>query len=365
MTTSTRAAQAEADAASIAFQTALTQIGVETVEEAMALWRRVPPSQTGEVSAAWLRRAIRMVMTRRGQSRDLAMAYYRLVRALRTGTTVADPYNPEPPYVRLRDLREEFALLAGTRAPTGPVTLPEVDDPEPAEELEPESDTDPEVDDDDDDDESDRLLKEEIERLEAELERNEREAEREAETALKALGPENLKKKLREIDDSRPGSEVDAEREEARRQAGARQAAAAARIVRNGARSTLWSATRGDKRAIGYVRLSRTGTPCGFCAMLISRGVAYKTARTAGGGQYDDGDKYHDNCNCYAEPVFSMEEYENGERFALNRRYASEWPKVTEGLGGRDALNEWRSHIRRQQRAARSRATPTTNVQEA
>lgn len=51
-------------------------------------------------------------MTRRARSRDLAMAYYRLVRALRTGTTIADPRRPEPRYVTLDMLRREFAALA-------------------------------------------------------------------------------------------------------------------------------------------------------------------------------------------------------------------------------------------------------------
>lgn len=111
MTTAAR--QAEADQASVAFQVALTQIGAGTVEEALKLWQAVPVTARTATSTAWLRRAITLVMTRRRMSRDLARAYFRLARALRTGTTVADPYHREPTYVTLDVLRREFAGLAG------------------------------------------------------------------------------------------------------------------------------------------------------------------------------------------------------------------------------------------------------------
>ncbi|MFF3793774.1 hypothetical protein ACFYXW_27640 [Streptomyces sp. NPDC001981] len=224
--------------------------------------------------------------------------------------------------------------------------------------------------------ELDRILVEEIEGLREAEERIEREAEQELRTVLEALGPNNLQKKVDKIDGARSADEVDELREEARRQAGAQQAAAAERIAMNGGRSTVWNHMQRDKRAIGYIRLSRTGTPCGWCAMLISRGFVrgdgYRSQRAAGptlaqldSGEFADGDKYHDNCHCYAEPVFAPEQYDS-PAYAMNRSYAEQWPKVTRGLSGKAAVSAWRRFIRQQQKAAAQEARQSmTSVQEA
>ncbi|GAA0967430.1 hypothetical protein [Actinocorallia libanotica] len=354
----------EAEEASVAFQIALTQIGAKTVEEALKLWESVPVEARASTATSWLRRAITLVMGRRRRSRDLARAYYRLVRALVTGSTVADPYHPEPEHVSLQDLREEFAELVGEAAQDAPepeeqgeetaVSQPE---PEPARAVESPS---PEEDEDAD---LDRILVEEIEALRAEEERIEREAERELRVALAALGTDNLAKKVEAIGNDKPAKDVDAARKEAHEEAGARQAAAAERVAMNGARSTLWSHMNKDQKAIGYVRLSRTGTPCGWCAMLISRGPAYKSEKSA---TFADGDRYHDNCHCYAMPVFSREQWRESDLFAMSRRYSDEWPRVTKGLSGKAAVSAWRRYIRQQQKAeAQEARRRTTNVQEA
>src|SRR5690606_26883580 len=118
----------EAEEASAAFQLALAQIGVETVAEALELWESVNPARLAATAERWLNQAIQLILTRRRQSRDLAMAYYRLVRALRTGSTVADPTLPSPRYVTLEVLRNEFRELVGdaeSDLPDGP--LPEGD----------------------------------------------------------------------------------------------------------------------------------------------------------------------------------------------------------------------------------------------
>lgn len=348
---------AEADQAAVDFQYALAQLGVETIEDALILWDGVPPTRQAATSAAWLRRAIRLVMTRRARARDLAMAYYRLVRALRTGRTIADPYVPEPRYVTITKLREEFATLAPPVAehPTERLetTTPPTDTPEPS--GAPESDEDePEEPEPGElrDDELDRILVEEIEGLKAEAERIEREAEEEARLMLETLGLNNLSKKLRDVDPDAPASEADEVRDEAHRKAGTRQAAAAERVAMNGARSAIWAASERDKRVLGYIRLSRTGTPCGWCAMLISRGPVYKSEQSASRVIYGDGDLYHDNCHCYAEPVFSREQYASSDLYALNREYGELWPKVTAGLSGKAALSAWRRYIRQEQKKA-------------
>ncbi|MGI5530161.1 hypothetical protein ACQEVX_23060 [Streptomyces syringium] len=363
------ARQAEADQVSAAFHVALTQIGVQTTAEALALWDEVPTAQRTVAAAGWLRRAITLVMSKRRMSRDLARAYYRLARALHTGRTVADPYHPEPTYITLDILRREFAALAGLPEPTAPAEPA----PQQGSEEEPPVDeaaqeaTDPDEDLDQEHRDVDRILVEEIARLREEEERIEREAEEELRAALEALGTKNLDRRLPKIDDQQPAKDADSAREDAHRQAGAQQAASASRIAMNGGRSTVWHHTQRDRRALGYVRVSRTGTPCGFCAMLISRGVSYKSEASA---MYKDGDLFHDRCHCYAEPVFSRQQYGSRELFALNRQYEALWPEITKGHTGRDALNAWRRFIRRKQRelhkaAAQEARQSVTTTQEA
>jgi hypothetical protein len=364
------ARQAEADRAAIAFQTALTQIGAGTVQEALTLWEDVPATARASTASSWLRRAITLVMGRRRQSRDLARAYYRLVRALRTGSTVADPYHPEPRYVTVTTLREEFNALVGgaerpqegraSDAPTETSDSASSAATSQAGEADGAALTDPDA---EHEAELDRILVEEIEGLRDAEERIEREAEQELRTVLEALGPNNLQKKVDKIDGARSADEVDGLREEARRQAGAQQAAAAERVAMNGGRSTVWNHMQRDKRAIGYIRLSRTGTPCGWCAMLISRGPVYRSQNSA---EFADGDKYHDNCHCYAEPVFTREQYSGSATYELNRRYEELWPKVTRGLSGKAAVSAWRRFIRQEQQAAAQEARRSpSSVQEA
>lgn len=362
----TRARASEADRASAAFQTALSQIGVGTVTDALRMWHDVPLVARPETTTSWLRRAIELVMNRRSQSRELARAYYRLARALRTGTTVADPYHPEPRYITLDVLRREFAALAGTpeqpqegRA-SGSTSQGTDSGSEPVQT--PVQDAGDDEEQDSSDDGNDRILVEEIKGLREQEEANDRAAREELARHLTALGPKNLGDKLKDIDTSAPADDVDRRRAEAHAQAGARQAAAAERIALNGGRSQVWTQSERDKRVIGYIRLSRTGTPCGWCAMLISRGPVYRSSRSA---EYGDGDKYHDNCHCYAEPVFSREQFNSSPLYALNRRYQELWPQVTKGLSGDAALTAWRRFIRTEQKAAAQEARRQTHVQEA
>ncbi|MGW5130875.1 VG15 protein [Streptomyces sp. NPDC004135] len=365
----TPARHAEADRAAVAFQVALTEIGAGTVADALALWKDVPVTSRASTATSWLRRAITLVMGRRRQSRDLARAYYRLARALRTGTTVADPYHSEPTYITIDVLRREFAELTGSaespqegRESATPASPPDSSSSAATGQA---GEADEEAADSDQarEDDLDRIRVEEIAGLREAEERIEREAEQELRLVLEALGTNNLQKKVDKIDGARSADDVDQQREEAHQQAGARQAAAAERVALNGARSTVWNHMQRDRRVLGYIRLSRTGTPCGWCAMLISRGPVYRSETSA---TYADGDKYHDNCHCYAEPVFSREQYDSSPAYELNRRYEDLWPKVTRGLSGKAAVSAWRRFIRQEQKAAAQEARRSqTSVQEA
>ena len=85
--------------------------------------------------------------------------------------------------------------------------------------------------------------------------------------------------------------------------------------------------------------------------MLISRGAVYNSAKSAGRvgksrGPRVDGETYHENCKCFAIPVYSQEEYDTDPRFSLNREMERLWPRVTDGKRGKDALSVWRKFIR-------------------
>lgn len=352
----TAAREQEAQEIASAYQVALARLGVASVADAIELWQAVPPTQKAATATRWLNQAVSLMMGHRAQSVALGRAYYRLSRALLTGKTVADPYTPEPQYVTLSTLRSQFEALASAQSPSA---VPAGNDtqavPNAGQDAAQAHENEASEDDDD------QILVEEIERLRELEEANEAAAEEELRTVLAALGAQNLEDRVGQIDDSAPATEVDALRQAAHDQAGAQQAAASSRVVMNGARSTTWTMQQGDARAIGWVRVSTTGTPCGWCAMLISRGITYKDGKAGVGTlygsersatfDYDDGDKYHDNCHCIAVPVFSTDWLLNSPLFDLNRRYGEQWPTATEGLGGKSALTAWRRFIRTEQAA--------------
>src|SRR5690606_22417484 len=83
-------------------------------------------------------------------------------------------------------------------------------------------------------------------------------------------------------------------REKARENAVTRASGYSQLVSLNAARGLLNYLEYSDRRVIGYVRVSKTGTPCHFCAVLLSRGFVYKSESSAGGGFNGNADeKYH------------------------------------------------------------------------
>jgi hypothetical protein len=325
----------EAERASLLFHAALVAQGAQAVTDTLSLYDDVPPLvnvNSTQAVTKWLTTAVRYVMSRRLRARDMALAYYRYQRALTTGTTIALPGQDNPPYTTLPELKRQFESR-----------LNPPDEPEPA----PADGTDAQ---EADVPEADRISVEVLEGLEDELDALEDEAAEQVRDNLIVLGPLNQDRKTRNARNVETPEQADAARDEAHQQAAKRQSAAAERNVLNGARGPLFLAANRDKRALGYVRASRTGTPCGFCAMLISRGFVYKSAKTAG-----DQDLWHDNCHCYAIPVFSLRQYESEKLFALNREYQTLWnTHIKDKYSGDEALTEWRRLIRERAKSQKS-----------
>lgn len=344
---------AEAAQATVVFQAAMTMLGFKAIAQAISLWAEVSsaPGQVNASSGRWLTYALTSAGAQRQQARALTVAFYRLHRALLTGYTVHDIFNDESPPVSipLSTLRDEFydqvESFASEIYEDDPVEIPgsHAETEEAFDEVDRPDDESPDLD-------------VEVEVIDFTLDDAydlEDSAEEEARIVLEALGPDNLLAKYDEIKDS-ASDKVDAQRQEAHRKVGYRQAAAAERLVLNGSRDYMQEMARKDHRVIAWARASRTGTPCGFCAMLISRGAAYGSEESA--TQSEGGDQYHDNCHCYAIPVYSKEHYDRDSTFDLNREYDALWAEFTEDYEGDDVLSGWRKFIRQRNDPAQAQA---------
>jgi len=104
------------------------------------------------------------------------------------------------------------------------------------------------------------------------------------------------------------------------------------KMIANSGRDTITNSTALETRRTYYQRVPRAGC-CAFCALLASRGAAYRSAEAAGvvqgrgvdaaetagkvGGQgkgvkargsQSIGDRYHDFCRCVVTPAFPGDE---------------------------------------------------------
>lgn len=144
-------------------------------------------------------------------------------------------------------------------------------------------------------------------------------------TSMLVTGPIAIKNSL--------AKGVDAQR--ARDSALVTVAKAAQRHVTDGGRATILGAVRSDRRSLGWARLT-DGKPCAFCALLASRGPAYKSETTA---------KFraHDGCGCTPVPVFDpnapwpgrAEEFRKDYDETISGRFAG-------GDGNNEAVRAWR-----------------------
>jgi len=112
---------------------------------------------------------------------------------------------------------------------------------------------------------------------------------------------------------------------------------AVAREVLNGGRDTIVQEVQRDPDAGGWIRVS-DGDPCGFCAMLLSRGPVYKE---------ESADfQAHDHCGCGAEPVYAGSKWP-----AANQKYHDLWNQTKHDTST-DPVNAFR-------RAIEGRTAPT------
>ncbi len=134
--------------------------------------------------------------------------------------------------------------------------------------------------------------------------------------------------------------------------AGTNLARDAGRLAEQGGRDALADARENDPEVIGYYRKT-DADPCGFCAMLASRGLVYTESRNSSRRSRSwvseqDPDQYHPDCHCQTLPLFrgvSMP--------ADDRRKAEEYERLwrqTES-SGETQLKNFRDAIDAQRRA--------------
>lgn len=115
--------------------------------------------------------------------------------------------------------------------------------------------------------------------------------------------------------------------------------ASASRHVLTGGRTTTRRLVKADRVALGWARVT-DANPCWFCAMLASRGPVYKTKHAA---TFLDEDlsRFHDGCQCTAEPTYSREAAWPGD----GRRWEQLWKDTTENLSGDAARAVFRAAV--------------------
>lgn len=120
----------------------------------------------------------------------------------------------------------------------------------------------------------------------------------------------------------------------------------ATRLALEGGRDVMEATSYDDEEALGWARIG-DGDPCSWCAMLISRGAVYESAKTAGDSRYG-GATYHDHDGCQAVPIFDAD----SPLLAKADDLYEDWKRVTAGHGGEEALKVWRRYWGSRDKAA-------------
>ncbi|GAA2229776.1 hypothetical protein GCM10010360_61340 [Streptomyces nogalater] len=126
--------------------------------------------------------------------------------------------------------------------------------------------------------------------------------------------------------------------------AGRNLALDAGRLAESGGRDALAEARENDAEVIGWYRRT-DADPCGFCAMLASRGGAFT--------EYMEPDQFHRGCHCQTLPLFrGVEMPANDAR--RRDEYLARW-NATPGSGA-EQLRNFQREFNAEREANRSAA---------
>lgn len=270
-----------------AFEASLGRLSLGTVQDVSAWWEQV--DKAGDVAA----RFGEVLVEPWDRGAVLGVAFYRLLRALQTGRTVPSPIrgHAQGGEVTLGDLVREFNEAAGLNALTA-----------------------------------------------SSLAGVRVQVDKQATSNLAALRDVDVRAAQALLQARLAAGEVSSGVV-----AGVGQQAAA-----GGVRSVVRDMGDRDPARQAWIRVSGTGTPCAFCAMLLSRGAVYSGKHEAlrHDVAHPNGTHgYHPNCHCYALPLFAGASIE-GSRFAVNREMRDLWYKDFGGKGLK-GKSGWRSYYYR------------------
>lgn len=139
----------------------------------------------------------------------------------------------------------------------------------------------------------------------------------------------------------------------------------AVKEVENGGRKTIRDGVKGRH---GWARVAGGGSSCGFCAMLISRGPVYESAKSAGlklddtqayeildriedpnddlgNGSLDDlVNRWHANCDCKIVPVFDEGNWTGRDEYLEAEEIWKDFRRKNPELVGKEVIygfDEW------------------------
>lgn len=375
----------EIEAIEEAHRAAQARLGIVGAYLALADWNTVSAVAAAETAAGWLSRSLRMIVGIRRYSRRLAQSYYQLARALETGRSLGMPeYSDDPEAVTMSGLRQQYLdllLEVATLDTEKPTANPEgawlherlVEETTAAEHDENRrkirleaSTLDPHIQNllDASDDKDSKVEVDEFDWLDDLTDEEVEQAFGQLLTANAVDKQRDAVKALRGNDELTPDEVLD-RAAESHGNAGAMGAGKVDKFGISAGRDAIDDAIRNDGRVEKFAR--KLGpNPCHFCAMLASRGWVYtkgsgsttKRRTTVAGkeatfeegldGRPLDVRKYHDNCHC---TIISRWELQS-KLPQQNQFYKTQWPIVTKGLAGNDAMNAWRRWIYANRREA-------------
>lgn len=357
-------AAAEIAAVDQLHQAAQARLGIAAAYLALAEWRSVNALGAEESSKAWLLISLRIIVAVRKISRQLAINYYQLVRGLEIGATLGEPENSTG-NVTLGDLRKNFrdiALdVAALPSPLSPSAdpdirwfeeelrsrdLPEATTPGRLIRLD-DAEVDPLIQDlldvEDSSTNTDPITIDEFEWEEAmtpdEIDEEYRELLRKH-----ARDAEEKARKLRSSPDLTADQAI-SQIEKSHAAAGSRGAGTVDAAGMDAGRKVINNAVSRDRK-VKMIARGTSSDPCAFCAMLASRGFVFTGATSGVGANEDftvsqDINAYHENCHCFPIVKFTT----TSALPELNQYFKEQWPDVTDGYSGLDALNAWRRWI--------------------
>lgn len=166
-------------------------------------------------------------------------------------------------------------------------------------------------------------------------------------TSLRVTGPIAYQKAVKRVNELKShGMPIDDATEkallnEAFESASKTAAASAMRLTLDGGREQMLEASRADKLALGWARVTQAN-PCFFCAMLASRGFDYgKDAFKESDNLFTGAGKakVHDGCQCTMEPSFSHD----AELPAHSAEWSAIWNDNTGDVFGKEKVRKFRA----------------------